>query len=141
MNILVQPQKAQFELPQRFLLQGVNWQTYEKILEAIGNRPVRITYDRGNLELISPLLIHELYKCFFGRLFDILAEELDIAFRACGSTTFRRQDVDRGLEPDQCFYFGSIARIHDWATLNLEIDPPPDLAVEVDNTHTVALIA
>jgi Uma2 family endonuclease len=134
MNIRHQPQTAKPEPAQRFVLYGVGWEGYEKILEVIGERHVRVTYDRGDLELMSPLSPHEIYKKFFGRLLDVLAEELDIRVMGCGSTTFRRQDLDRGLEPDECFYLSSAARVRDWSVLDLATDPPPDLAVEIDIT-------
>jgi Uma2 family endonuclease len=136
MNILHQPQAAKPEPAQRFVLQGVGWEGYEKILEVIGERHVRVTYDRGDLELMSPLPLHEVYKKFFGRLLDVLAEELDIRIMGCGSTTFRRQDLDRGLEPDECFYLTSAARVRDWRVLDLATDPPPDLAIEIEITNT-----
>jgi Uma2 family endonuclease len=136
MNILHQPQTAKPEPAQRFVLYGVGWEGYEKILEVIGERHIRVTYDRGDLELMSPLPLHEVYKKCFGRLFDDLADELDIHIVGCGSTTFRRQDLDRGLEPDECFYLTSAARVRDFRTVNLATDPPPDLAVEIDITST-----
>jgi Uma2 family endonuclease len=136
MNLLHQPRLPEPGAPQQFLLQGTNWQTYEKVLEAIGDRPIRVTYDRGNLELLSPSPIHEIYKRLFGRLLDVLAEELDVYFKACGSTTFRREDLDRGLEPDECFYLACGARVRDWRTIDLTQDPPPDLAIEIDITSS-----
>jgi Uma2 family endonuclease len=134
MNILHQPQTAKPEPAQRFVLYGVGWEGYEKILEVIGGRHIRVTYDRGDLELMSPLPPHEVYKKFFGRLLDALADELDIRILGYGSTTFRRQDLDRGLEPDECFYLSSAARIRDWRMIDLTIDPPPDLAIEIEIT-------
>ncbi len=133
MNVLVQPSEA---MPQRLVVHGVNWQTYEKALATFENRPLRITYDRGNLELLSPLPSHEVYKCFFLRLLDNLSDELDFGMKACGSTTFRREDLDRGLEPDECFYLANLSRVHNWARIDLSEDSPPDLAVEVDTTHS-----
>src|SRR3954464_10944308 len=97
------PRPPKPELTQHFVLYGVGWEGYSKVLEAVGERPIRLTYDRGNLELMSPFPVHEIYKKCFGFLLLVLAEELDIPVKGCGSTTFRRQDLDRGLEPDECF--------------------------------------
>jgi len=133
-NVLHQPPTTKPELTQRFVLYDVGWEGYEKILAVIGKRPIRVTYDRGNLEFLSPFLAQEIYKEFFCRLFVVLAEELDIPLKACGSTTFRRQDLDRGLEPDECFYLASAARVSGWRIIDLSTYPPPDLAVEVDIT-------
>jgi Uma2 family endonuclease len=131
-NILHRPHAAQVEPAQRFRLSGVDWQSYEQILEALGEHHVRITYDRGELELMSPLSPHELCKTFFVKLLYVLCEELDLPVKCCGSVTIRRQAVARGLEPDECFYLESAAQVRDWRTLDLAHDPPPDLAVEID---------
>jgi len=134
MNILLRPGAVRLAPAQRFVLHGVSWQEYGKFLEAIGENHVRVTYDRGSIELMSPQPIHEVYKTLFGRLFDILMEELDIPMKALGSTTFRRPEAEAGLEPDQCYYFASAARVRSWWTFDLAVDPPPDLAIEVENT-------
>ena len=135
MNLLTQPRGGAGQPPgeQRFLLQAIDWGTYETFLRALGDRSgVRLTYDRGNLELMSPPPPHEIYKTLLGRLVAMLMEELDIPVKRCGSTTFRSQDLDRGLEPDECFYLRSAPRVRDWARIDLSIDPPPDLAIEVE---------
>lgn len=138
MNILQQPPPTALGYEQRFVLHYVSWRDYERILEGIGDRSrIRVTYDRGTLELMSPLPIHEKYKMYFSHLFAVLFEEFDLPGSAYGSTTFRREDVERGIEPDQCYYFASAARLHDWRVIDLRIDPPPDLAVEVEISRTV----
>jgi Uma2 family endonuclease len=121
---------------ERFVFYGVGWEGYQSLLKMVDNRRVRVTYDRGDVELMAPLAIHELYKKAFGRLVDIICEELDIPVIAQGSTTFQREDLDRGLEPDECIYLASIGQIHDRKALTLDIDPPPDLAIEVDITSS-----
>jgi Uma2 family endonuclease len=136
MNMLVQPHRSAVELPQRFVLHGVSWQTYEKILDLFGDRPIRITYDRGSLELMSPLAIHEVCKRCIGLLLAVLDSELRIPIKGLASTTFRRRDQDHGLEADECFYVGNLTRIHDWRAIDLSVDPPPDLAIEVDVTRS-----
>jgi Uma2 family endonuclease len=119
---------------QSFVIHGVGWNGYLKLLEAVGNRPVRVTYDRGDIELMSPLSRHETYKQLIGRLIETIAEECGIRLLAAGSTTFHRKDVDRGLDPDRCYYFASAHKVRDRNRIDLAIDPPPDLAVEVDIT-------
>ena len=136
MNILLKPQPVRLEPAQRFVLGCVSWEEYGKFLEAIGENHVRVTYDRGSLELMSPLPVHEVYKTLFARLMDAIMVEADIPMRALGSTTFRREDVEGGLEPDQCYYMASAARVRSWWTLDLAIDPPPDLAIEIEITHS-----
>ncbi len=136
MNILVHPPATKLEPRQRFVLWNVGWDAYEKIVDALNECHVRTTYDRGDLELMSPLPIHEAIKVWFGQFLLVLAEELDFPIRSMAQTTFRRRDQDRGLEPDDCFYLASFGKVVDWNTLNLDRDPPPDLALEVEITSS-----
>ncbi len=119
--------------PQHFVFTCVPWESFEKIADALSEHHVRLAYDRGTLELMSPQSIHERCKIHFRRLLDLVAMELDVRMVALGSTTFRRQAVGCGIEPDECFYLGSATKVQDWRTLNLDRDPPPDLAIEVEN--------
>lgn len=120
---------------QRVLLQDIDWEIYERILEAHRNRSVpRFTYDRGQLEIISPSPEHEMLKDFAALLINIVAEEMTIDLQGMGSTTFRREDLERGFEPDSCFYIQSVERIRGKTELNLKTDPPPDLVIEIDIT-------
>jgi Uma2 family endonuclease len=132
-NILHQPPTIP-EPRQHLVLTCVPWVAYEQILDALSEHHVRITYDRGALEFISPLPLHELWKKQFARILDMLLEELDIPIMAYASTTFKREDLERGLEPDECYYLASGARLRDRREIDLTIDPPPDLAIEIENT-------
>ena len=120
---------------QRFLLQGMSWDFYEHLLAELDNRPIRVTYDRGALELMSPSYRHEICSDLLGSMVKAIAEELRLPIKAAGSTTFRRESLERGLEPDKCFYIAHVSDILGKEELNLESDPPPDLAIEVDITH------
>jgi Uma2 family endonuclease len=136
MNLEVKQPPVKLEPRQRFVLGNLGWKSYELIVEALNEQHVRSTYDRGDLELMSPLPIHEAIKVWFRDLLMALALELPLSFKSMAQTTFRRRDQDRGLEPDDCYYFGSMSRVVDWNTLNLDRDPPPDLALEVDITRS-----
>lgn len=116
----------------RFLIHAASWSTYRRILEALEDRHVFVTYDRGRLELMSPSSEHETYKSLLGMLIRTLALELDIAIRSGGSTTFNREELDRGLEPDECYWIKNSHRVCDHLHVDLADDPPPDLAVEID---------
>jgi Uma2 family endonuclease len=119
---------------QRLLLQDVTWQEFETILEELGDRRgARLAYDNGTLEIMMPLPEHEDDKEIIGDLIKALLEELDIEFRSLGSTTFKKSQT-QGLEPDQCFYIQNEAAIRGKKRLDLVIDPPPDLAIEIDIT-------
>ncbi|KAB8314076.1 Uma2 family endonuclease [Tolypothrix campylonemoides VB511288] len=120
---------------QRVLLQDVTWQEFEKILDELGeHRAARIAYDDGTLEIMTPLPEHEDDKEIIGDLVKALLEELDIEFRSLGSTTFKNQKMAQGIEPDQCFYIQNESKIRGKKRLDLTVDPPPDLALEVDIT-------
>jgi Uma2 family endonuclease len=136
MNVLLTGARQTQDQARRLVLQGLGWASYEKLLDALAEVHVRTTYDRGTLEIMSPLPIHEFFKRWFGLLFPVLSEELGIPLWGFSSTTFRRQDQQQGLEPDECFYLASLPRLRDRRAIDLSVDPPPDLAVEVDITRT-----
>jgi Uma2 family endonuclease len=121
----------------RVVIRGIGWQGYETLLNLVGDRPLRITYDRGDVELMSPLSRHERNRSRLGRMVEILTEELEIPMIAAGSTTLNRQDLDKGLEADESFYLASLDKITDVEHLDMNIDPPPDLAIEVEITRSV----
>jgi Uma2 family endonuclease len=103
----------------------------------VGDQPVRLTYDRGDVELMSPLFKHERSRSRLARMVEILTEELGIPLVSAGTTTLRREDLDRGLEADASFYLNDLDRIRDMENLDLQIDPPPDLAIEIEITRSV----
>jgi Uma2 family endonuclease len=120
------------KMSQQLLMHGVDWRTYGRLLRAFGERPaVRLTYDRGVLEIMSPLHEHESDGRFLGRLAVTLTEELALPLKAGGSTTFRRGQRRRGLEPDDCFWIAHEPQVRGKRRINLRVDPPPDLAFEV----------
>lgn len=108
------------------------WEFYDFLLEQIGDRPIRVTYDNGSLEIMSPLPKHEKWKSRFGRLIELMSLELDIPVEPLGSATFRRKDRGKGLEPDECYYIQHAADIEGKDELDLRVDPPPDLVIEID---------
>lgn len=119
---------------QRLLLRDVTWQEFEIILDELGDhRSARLAYDNGTLEMMMPLPEHEDDKEIIGDLIKALLEELDIEFRSLGSTTFKKAQT-QGLEPDQCFYIQNEATIRGKKRIDLTVDPPPDLAIEIDIT-------
>ncbi len=121
---------------ERLALFNVSWDFYEAFLTEIGNRSsVRLTYDRGKLEIMAPSYRHEYHGTILGLLIRILAEETDVPIRGGGSVTLKRKDLKRGLEPDECFYIANVDRMKK-LTLDLRRDPPPDLAIEVDITSS-----
>jgi Uma2 family endonuclease len=127
---------------QSIQLQDINWNEFEAILEELGDkRASRIAYSDRVLEIRMPLPEHEVDKELIGDMVKILLEELDINNECFGSTTFKRQDMMKGIEPDQCFYIRNYAVMIGKRRLDLTIDPPPDLAIEVDVTSKTGLDA
>ncbi|MGL4622242.1 Uma2 family endonuclease [Chroococcidiopsis sp.] len=120
---------------QRLILKDVSWDDFEQILAELGDRRAsRLAYYKGILEIIVPLAGHENGKEITGDLIKVILEELDIEFRSLGSTTFKRQVMNAGVEPDACFYIHNEAAIRGKERIDLNFDPPPDLAVEIDFT-------
>src|SRR6516162_9268889 len=90
---------------QRLVLHNIPWQSYVAIGDALPDRPnLRMTYEGGTLEFMTLSPEHEVYKKRFSRFIDTLAEECDLRIVSAGSITFRRQEIERGFEPDDCFW-------------------------------------
>lgn len=120
---------------QRVVLRNVSWETYEHLLADHENSSVpHFTYDRGVLEIMSPLPKHEKINRTIALAVEVLAEEMGIDVDDLGSTTFRRRDLQRGFEPDSCFYIQNEERIRGKTRIDLTVDPPPDLVIEIDVT-------
>jgi Uma2 family endonuclease len=118
----------------QFVLEGVSWQLYEMLLHELAEQRVFVTFDAGRLELMSPSPEHEWWKSLIGRLIEALALERSTAAEALGSTTFKRRDLAKGLEPDECYYLRGAGELRRKREADLTRDPPPDLVVEIDIT-------
>jgi len=115
------------------LLKDINWQMFETLLDDLGEtRAARLSYSKGMLEIMAPLAIHEDSKKIIGNLIEIILEELNIEFRALGSTTFKNEKMAQGIEADECFYIQNEALVRGKDRIDLTIEPPPDLAIEID---------
>jgi Uma2 family endonuclease len=117
---------------QHFLLRNIDWSQYRSFADALGEAHVRLTYDRGRLELMTLSHGHERWSNLLGRFVEVLTEELNMPCQSGGSTTLNREGVERGLEPDQCYYIEHEPAVRDKDDIDLDTDPPPDLVVEVD---------
>jgi Uma2 family endonuclease len=120
---------------QHIVLDDVSWEFYEHLLREVGNRPIRITYDQGSLEIMSPLPMHEHWGSWIARLIELMCFERDIVVRSYGSTTFRSRPKKKGFEPDKCFYIKNADAVRNIeGPFNPAKHPPPDLAIEIDIT-------
>jgi Uma2 family endonuclease len=116
-------------------LTGISWQTYEALEAELVDRRLRLTYNRGYLEIMAPSPEHELSKKILGRFVETLAEETNISIYPLGSTTFKRPDL-MVVKPDECFYIRRIDEVQGKKRLNLADDPAPDLVLEIDVTNS-----
>jgi Uma2 family endonuclease len=125
---------------QQLLLQDISWKDFENILEDLGeHRSSRISYSNGVLEIMVSLPEHEKDKEIIGDIVKILLEELEIDFEPLGSTTFKNMIMAQAIEADTCFYIKNYQAVIGKDRLDLTIDPPPDLAIEIDITNRTQL--
>lgn len=118
----------------RTLLQNVSWLQYVELRDADENRNKRTTYDRRSFELLARGRRHERISILIDRSIFIWAQEKQVLIWSYGSMTHCREDLARGLEPDKCYYFHREPVMSRDREFDLTIDPPVDLAVDVDVT-------
>ncbi|MEK0185245.1 Uma2 family endonuclease, partial [Microcoleus anatoxicus] len=119
------------------LLKNISWRTYESLVNELAEqRGIRLTYDRGTLEIMTPSAPHEGNKQILGRFVETVTEELNVEIRSLGSRTCKRKDLERGLEPDQCYYIENEGIVRSLKEIDLNQDPPPDLVIEIDITSS-----
>ena len=114
----------------------VSWETYRRVLRTFDDRHLRITYDRGELEIMTLSSEHERLKKLLGYLILTLVVELGWNMASCGSMTFKRRKFKRGLEPDDCYWIQNEPRVRGKKKIDLRIDPPPDLVIEIEWTRS-----
>ncbi|MEE3718145.1 Uma2 family endonuclease [Tumidithrix elongata RA019] len=125
---------------QSTILHDIDWQQFEAILEDLGEkRAARVAYFDGVLEIEMPLPEHEKVKVLIGDFIKALLDEMEVDFEPFGSSTFKHMDKQAGLEPDDCFYIQNNVVMRGARKLDLSIDPPLDLAIEVDVTSKTKL--
>lgn len=116
---------------QHFVL-DTDWEGYLKISDAVGERQIKVTYDRGRLELMTLSYEHESMKGILSSLLEAYLVEKQIDYAMGGGMTFRRQDKDRGLEPDECYWLTNWKAMQGVKRFDPLLHPPPDLVLEVD---------
>lgn len=136
MTAVLDPTKVKEVLTDGVLLHDISWSTYESLLRDHHDAASpRLTYDRGDLLIMVSSPEHEKIIRTLDLLVELLAEEFEVESQTFGSTTYKRKDLQRGFEPDSCFYFQNEARMRGKKRLDLTRDPPPDLVVEIDITN------
>jgi len=125
------------ETATRILLDGVSWETFERLLVETGdNRHQRFAYCDGILEIMAPLEGHEESTRLFDDFVAVFVDSLGVEVRKLGSLTMKNPEQKKGVEPDCCFYIQHEAVVRGIGQLDCKIHPPPDLAIEVDNSNS-----
>ncbi|MUL37369.1 hypothetical protein BWI75_13770 [Gloeocapsopsis sp. AAB1 = 1H9] len=123
---------------QRVVLRSISWQTFTAMLNEMGEeRTTRFAYLDGMLEIMTPLGEHENTNRFIDDLIRVLADELNLNLKKFGSLILKRENMRRGAEPDSCYYISNEPRVRNKRNIDLNIDPPPDLVVEIDITNSL----
>jgi Uma2 family endonuclease len=117
---------------QKLILDNVSWNEYTRLLRSFEGHHLRLTYDQGMLEIMTLSHEHEGLGWFLDKLVFVLTEELTLPIKGGGSTTFRKKKKHKGLEADNCYWIAHEADVRGKTVIKLSIDPPPDLAIEVD---------
>ncbi len=117
------------------ILHGISWKLYRRLRKMRANYNIRMTYNRGELEIMSPSPLHEGIARLLGDLITVWRVKNRIPVRNCGTMTIKRSVLERGFEPDHCYYVQHEPQMWDKKKINFKVDPPPDLAIEVEVTH------
>lgn len=114
----------------------VSWAEYDALLEALDEQPrYRLSYDNGRLEVMTVSAEHETPAGLIPHLIMVMAEDAGLDFLSLRSTTLRKQKKAKGTDPDDCYYFKDFKKIAGKKRLDLTVDPPPELAIEIDVTN------
>lgn len=116
----------------RFVLYNIPWETFQLLRNAPGLERTRMTYDEGTLEFMSPSYRHESVKTLLAQMVEAFTAELRIPRRSLGSMTCQPRKKFKSLEPDECYYISNFAKIRGRTEIDLAVDAPPDLAIEVE---------
>lgn len=116
----------------RVVLSGISWDMYDRLRENEDNGHVRMAYDNGRLEFMSPSPSHEAVAKWIARMIEAFMEETGVSHRSLRSTTWKRRELGKGCEADECYYILNHHRVCRRIDIDLAVDPPPDLVVETD---------
>ncbi|MFN6157114.1 MAG: Uma2 family endonuclease [Dolichospermum sp.] len=117
----------------RVLLENITWQTFKTMLAEMGSeRANKISYRQGNIEVMTPLKLHESSNRLIEVFVGVLCEELGLEVNRVGSLTLTRDDLEYGAEPDSSYYIQNELLVREKENIDLAFDPPPDLVLEVE---------
>ena len=115
-----------------FVFDEADWSFYEEILRRVGDRHIFTTFDGERLEVMSPSVHHDKLAARLEQFVRLMMLELRVEFESMGGFTVKRRRTNRGLEPDRCFYIQNVEAVRGKRAIDLETDPPPDLAIEIE---------
>ena len=122
----------------RIGIEGVSYQFYKQFCEEIGEQPIRLSYNDGCLEIMVTKSPHEFFKTMLAKLVEATIFEMNVPVRSGGAMTCQRDDLEKGFEPDECWWLANEANVRKITDFDFYKDPPPDLAIEVEMSHSLA---
>lgn len=125
------------DTPQRLVLEFATWEEYLQLSDGVGERRLRVTFDGERVEIMAVSNPHEFWKKFLAFLMERLFVETETNFRGYGNVTLRRKNVERGLEPDECYYIRRYDQVRGRIDLDPTKDPTPDFAIEIEISRSV----
>ncbi len=130
-------EKMQLVGEQRILIPDVSYAFYKLFCEAIGEQPIRLSFSDGMLEIMITKSPHEYYKTILAKLLEATVLECNIPVRSGGNMTFQRDDLEKGFEPDECWWIANESRVRGQKEFDFRKDPPPDLAIEIEMSRSL----
>jgi Uma2 family endonuclease len=125
---------------QRSVFHSVSWEEYVHTLDELfaASLHAHVTFDNGEMEIMTTGDIHERQKKAVARLIETYALEAGIPITGLGEATCRREDLLKGLDPDECYYVNTpvLPASEGSAPLDLMTFAPPDLAIEIDVSNS-----
>ncbi len=123
---------------QRIGIQGVSYKFYKQFCDEIGEQPIRLSYNEGCLEIMITKSPHEFFKKMLAKLVEATIFEMGVPVRSGGAMTFQRDDLEKGFEPDECWWIANESAVRKITDVDFTKNPPPDLAIEVEMSHSLA---
>jgi len=120
----------------RMVLRNVSWETFVALADEREGSVPRMTYDEGVLEMMSPKRKHENLGRLIGRMIEAYSEIQGIEILSVASVTVKRSDLQKAYEADESYYVTNIDRVLAKEELDFEVDPAPDLVVEIELTSS-----
>ena len=122
----------------RIAIEGVSYAFYKQFCDEVGEQPIRLSYNDGCLEIMVTKSPHEFFKKVLAKLVEATIFELNVPVRSGGAMTFQRDDLQKGFEPDECWWLAQEAIVRKTTDFDFQKDPPPDLAIEIEMSHSLA---